>query len=99
MAGSVVVIGGTSGLGREVAAHYAAAGRDVVLTGTSADRAGAVAAEIGSGARGLALDLSQPETIAGALADVGPVDHLCSRPSRVTTTPPPTTACPAPLPS
>ena len=74
MAGSVVVIGGTSGLGREVAAHYAAAGRDVVLTGTSGDRAGAVAAEVG--ARGLALDLSQPETIAGALADVGPVDHL-----------------------
>ena len=76
MAGSVVVIGGTSGLGREVAAHYAAAGRDVVLTGTSADRAGAVAAEIGSGARGLPLDLSQPDTIAAGLAEVGPVDHL-----------------------
>jgi NAD(P)-dependent dehydrogenase (short-subunit alcohol dehydrogenase family) len=76
MAGSVVVIGGTSGLGREVAAHYAAAGRDVVLTGTNADRAAAVAAEIGSGARGLPLDLSQPETIAAGLAEVGPIDHL-----------------------
>jgi len=74
MAGSVVVIGGTSGLGREVAAHYAAAGREVVLTGTDADRAAAVAAEIG--ARALALDLSRPETIAAALTDVGPVDHL-----------------------
>jgi NAD(P)-dependent dehydrogenase (short-subunit alcohol dehydrogenase family) len=74
MAGSVVVIGGTSGLGREVAAHYAAAGRDVVLTGTDTERAAGVAAEIG--ARGLALDLSQPSTIAGALTDVGAVDHL-----------------------
>ena len=76
MAGSVVVIGGTSGLGREVAAHYAAAGRDVVLTGTDADRAAAIAAGIGPGVRGLALDLARPEEIAAALADVGAVDHL-----------------------
>ena len=64
MAGSVVVIGGTSGLGREVAAHYAAAGRDVVLTGRDADRAAAVAAEIGAGVRGSPLDLARPESIA-----------------------------------
>jgi NAD(P)-dependent dehydrogenase (short-subunit alcohol dehydrogenase family) len=76
MAGSVVVIGGTSGLGREIAAHYASAGRDVVLTGTEAGRAGAAATELGPGVRGLALDLSRPEEIAAGLAAVGPVDHL-----------------------
>lgn len=76
MAASVVVIGGTSGLGREVAAHYAAAGGEVLLTGTDPERSAAVAADLGPKVRGLALDLSRPEGIAGSLADVGPVDHL-----------------------
>jgi NAD(P)-dependent dehydrogenase (short-subunit alcohol dehydrogenase family) len=73
---SVVVVGGTSGLGREVAQHYADAGRTVILTGRDADRAAAVAAEIGGDTRGVALELAQPESIAGRLADVPPVQHL-----------------------
>jgi len=71
---SVVVIGGTSGIGREVARYYADRGQEVVLTGRDAHRADTVAKEIG--ARGLALDLSQPRGIAGALADLGRVDSL-----------------------
>jgi NAD(P)-dependent dehydrogenase (short-subunit alcohol dehydrogenase family) len=74
--GAVVVIGGTGGLGREVAAHYADAGREVVLTGRDRGRAEAVAADIGGKARGLTLELNQPHAIADALADVGPVAHL-----------------------
>jgi NAD(P)-dependent dehydrogenase (short-subunit alcohol dehydrogenase family) len=74
--GAVVVIGGTGGLGREVAAHYADAGREVVLTGRDRGRAEAVAADIGGKTRGLALELNQPHAIADALADVGPVAHL-----------------------
>lgn len=74
--GSVVVVGGTSGIGREIARAFAERGRDVVLTGRDADRAGAIAAEIGGSTRGLALDLASPELVAGALADVGPVEHL-----------------------
>ena len=74
--GSVVVIGGTAGLGREVAAHYAAAGRTVVISGRDAQRAQAIAKEIGGDTSGIAVDLSEPETIAEALADIGPVDHL-----------------------
>jgi NAD(P)-dependent dehydrogenase (short-subunit alcohol dehydrogenase family) len=38
--GAVVVIGGTSGLGREVASHYAGQGRQVVISGRDAARAG-----------------------------------------------------------
>lgn len=72
--GSVVVIGGTSGIGREVARYFAGLGEQVVLTGRDAGRAAGVGAEVG--ARGLALDLAQPETIAGALAGVERVDHL-----------------------
>lgn len=74
--GSVVVIGGSSGLGRAVAEHYAGAGREVVISCRDADRGAAIAGEIGGRTRNVTLDLSQPIGIAGALADVGAVDHL-----------------------
>jgi NAD(P)-dependent dehydrogenase (short-subunit alcohol dehydrogenase family) len=71
---AVVVIGGTSGIGRAIAEHYAGQGADVVLSGRDPDRAKAVAAEVG--ARGVALDLERPDDLAAALADVGQVRHL-----------------------
>jgi NAD(P)-dependent dehydrogenase (short-subunit alcohol dehydrogenase family) len=76
-AGGVVVIGGTSGIGKEVARHYAGLGRPVVLSGRDAARAQAVAEELGGETTsGIGVDLARPETIAGALAGVGPVAHL-----------------------
>lgn len=74
--GSVVVIGGTAGLGLEVAKHYAAKGREVVMTGRDPARAAKVASEVGPSVRGLGFDLSMPETIAPALEGVGSVDRL-----------------------
>jgi NAD(P)-dependent dehydrogenase (short-subunit alcohol dehydrogenase family) len=74
--GSVVVVGGTRGIGRELARTYADRGREVVLTGRDQAFAQQVAGEIGGNARGLGLDLEQPREIAGRLAEVGPVDHL-----------------------
>lgn len=74
--GAVVVIGGTSGMGREVARHYTARGRDVVITGRHAQRARAIAAEVGGRTVGIGLELAEPETIATALGGVGPVEHL-----------------------
>jgi NAD(P)-dependent dehydrogenase (short-subunit alcohol dehydrogenase family) len=74
--GAVVVIGGTSGIGLEIARHYAGAGREVVLTGRDDARAKAAADEIGGKVRGLGFDLAHPERIAEALADVGTVDSL-----------------------
>lgn len=74
--GAVVVIGGSSGLGRAVAQHYADAGRDVVISCRDSDRGAAIAAEVGGRTRSVTLDLAQPHGIGGALADVGPVDHL-----------------------
>ncbi|MPY54753.1 SDR family NAD(P)-dependent oxidoreductase [Streptomyces acidicola] len=71
----VVVIGGTSGIGREIARHRAGRGDEVVLTGRDTHRADTVAKEVGA-ALGLGLDLSRPRDIAGALTDVGRVDHL-----------------------
>ncbi|MFE9021243.1 SDR family oxidoreductase [Streptomyces sp. NPDC007808] len=72
---SVLVVGGTSGIGREFARFRAARGDRVVLTGRDAHRAGTVAEEVGA-AEGIALDLSRPREIAAALAGVGRVDHL-----------------------
>jgi NAD(P)-dependent dehydrogenase (short-subunit alcohol dehydrogenase family) len=79
--GSVVVVGGTAGIGLELASHFAERGRPVVLTGRDAGRAVGVAAKIrdelgAEDVRGLALDLNRPHEIAGALAGVEHVDRL-----------------------
>ncbi len=71
-----VIVGGSSGLGRAIAERLAERGDEVVITGRAAARASAVASEIGRGARGLALDLARPETIADALASIEQVDNL-----------------------
>jgi len=76
MAGCAVVVGGTSGIGRQLAKALADRGEDVVITGRDKTRAQGIAAEIGRRTRGLALDLARPEEIAGKLAEVGPVSHL-----------------------
>jgi NAD(P)-dependent dehydrogenase (short-subunit alcohol dehydrogenase family) len=72
----LLVVGGTSGIGREVARRYADQGLRVLLTGRDAGRAEQVAKEIGGETRGLALDLARPEEIAAGLGDVGRLDHL-----------------------
>jgi NAD(P)-dependent dehydrogenase (short-subunit alcohol dehydrogenase family) len=74
--GSVVVVGGTSGLGLELARHYAGRGREVVVTGREADRAATVAKDLGDRARGIGFDLARPGEIADACKDLGPVAHL-----------------------
>ncbi|MGH2860250.1 MAG: SDR family oxidoreductase [Solirubrobacteraceae bacterium] len=75
-AGTAVVVGGTQGLGRRLAERFAADGHPVVLTGRNAERAQAVAAEIGPDVQGRALDLAEPHGIAAALEGVENVDHV-----------------------
>ena len=74
--GTAVILGGTAGIGRELAARLAAEGMSVVISGRDAARAQAVAAEIGPSVTGIALDLAEPATLRDALAGVGPVDAL-----------------------
>ena len=74
--GSVVVVGGTQGLGRELAQSYADDGRDVIVTGRGQSRAETAAKEIGGNTRGIAFDLAEPHTIAERLEDVGEVEYL-----------------------
>jgi NAD(P)-dependent dehydrogenase (short-subunit alcohol dehydrogenase family) len=74
--GSVVIVGGTQGQGRELAQSYADDGRDVVVTGRDQSRAEAAANEIGGRTRGIGFDLAEPHTIADHLAEVSDVHHL-----------------------
>jgi NAD(P)-dependent dehydrogenase (short-subunit alcohol dehydrogenase family) len=73
---SVLVVGGTAGIGLEIARHYADAGHRVTLTGRDADRAAAAAKDIGGDTTGLALDLAAPKDIGPALAGIEAVDGL-----------------------
>jgi NAD(P)-dependent dehydrogenase (short-subunit alcohol dehydrogenase family) len=74
--GSVVVVGGTAGLGRAVAEHYASRGRAVVVSSRDAGRAHAAAEQIGGHTTGIALDLSKPDEIGDSLKGLGPVHDL-----------------------
>jgi len=74
--GLVLVVGGTGGIGREIAAHYRRQGHPVVITGRDRQRTEAIASELGDGVDGLGFDLAAPEGIAEALRDVGPVSRL-----------------------
>ena len=74
--GSVLVVGSTQGLGRELAQSYANEGRDVIVTGRDQARADTAASEIGGTVRGIGFDLAEPHTIAERLAGVGDVEYL-----------------------
>ena len=73
---TIVVIGGTSGIGLEIAKEVVTRGDRVVLTGRDQARADAVARSVGESATGLALDISEPESIAESLASVDQVHGL-----------------------
>ncbi|WP_175694100.1 SDR family oxidoreductase [Burkholderia ambifaria] len=72
---SVLIIGGTSGIGLSAAKQAKAAGANVTVIGFNAEGAERVSAENGfAGWR--AADVTKPETLTSALADIAHVDHL-----------------------
>ncbi len=77
---SIVLIGATQGIGREMAAEYARQGAQVVITGRTEQRAAEVAGELSKDVAGtvtgLALDLTRPGEIAEALSTIERVDRL-----------------------
>lgn len=76
MADSAIVIGGTQGIGLQVARRLSMRGERVVIAGRDRQRCAAVAGDLGAGASGLALDLSKPHDLALALADAPTVRHV-----------------------
>lgn len=73
---TIVVIGGTSGIGLEIARDVIARGDNVVISGRDLARAQEIASTLGPQATGVAVDLSEPTTIAAGLAGVGTVNGL-----------------------
>ena len=73
---TAVVLGGTSGIGKEIVKSLAAKGATVYLSGRTTETAQAAASEIGLGTIGIAVDLSEPESIADSLASVPSVNDL-----------------------
>ncbi|WP_395639828.1 SDR family NAD(P)-dependent oxidoreductase [Pseudolysinimonas sp.] len=73
---TILVAGGTSGIGLELARDIVARGDSVIITGRDEARTKEIAAGLGPNASGIALDISEPEAIAGHLAGVGRLDGL-----------------------
>lgn len=73
---TAVVLGGTSGIGKEIVKALAAKGTTVYLSGRTAESAGKAASEIGLGTIGIAVDLSEPDEIAASLSSIKSVDYL-----------------------
>jgi NAD(P)-dependent dehydrogenase (short-subunit alcohol dehydrogenase family) len=78
---TLLVIGGTSGIGLEIASRGVARGDRVVVSGRDAGRAGAVARELGGDAAGIGVDVAHPAHLGAALHSIsqhgiGEVDHL-----------------------
>jgi NAD(P)-dependent dehydrogenase (short-subunit alcohol dehydrogenase family) len=73
---TVVVIGGSSGIGLETARRARAEGADVVLTGRDPERLGRAALDVGAGGHA-AFDANDGDRLEGFLRSLpGPVDHL-----------------------
>lgn len=72
---TVVIIGGTSGIGLETARHARAAGADLVVTGRDRGRLDAVRDELGAAVA--TLDLGKPEDLQRFFGTLPrPVDHV-----------------------
>jgi NAD(P)-dependent dehydrogenase (short-subunit alcohol dehydrogenase family) len=72
----VVVIGGTSGIGRAVATRCAALGADIVVASSSAAKIDAARADLPAGAQAVAVDVRDEQQVAALFAQVGSFDHL-----------------------
>lgn len=79
---SVVVTGGSKGIGKGIARVFALAGAKVAILSRHSEQAEGAALEIGHGAFGLAGDVTSLEAMNQAMADVakrsGGIDVLCA---------------------
>jgi NAD(P)-dependent dehydrogenase (short-subunit alcohol dehydrogenase family) len=73
---ATVIIGGTAGLGRDLAALCLEKGHRVVIAGRDETRCADIAAGLHPECEHVALDLSDPRSIAGALAGIDSVRHV-----------------------
>jgi NAD(P)-dependent dehydrogenase (short-subunit alcohol dehydrogenase family) len=72
----VVVLGGSSGIGLEVAKQAASQGASVVIASSSAERVRNAVESVGGEAQGEALDVSDERAVATFFSKLGAFDHL-----------------------
>jgi NAD(P)-dependent dehydrogenase (short-subunit alcohol dehydrogenase family) len=73
---ATVIVGGTAGLGRDLAELCLERGRRVVIAGRDAERCADVAGQLHPECESFAIDLAAPETIGAALAGIDNVRHV-----------------------
>jgi NAD(P)-dependent dehydrogenase (short-subunit alcohol dehydrogenase family) len=72
---SVLVIGGSSGIGFAVARAAREAGAHVTIASSNADRVREAIVRLGGG-EGIGLDVTDEGAVAAFFADSGPIDHI-----------------------
>src|SRR5438876_11849210 len=72
----VVVRGGSSGIGLEVAKQAASQGASVVIASSSAERVQKAVESVGGKAQGQAIDVSHERAVATFFSKLGAFDHL-----------------------
>jgi NAD(P)-dependent dehydrogenase (short-subunit alcohol dehydrogenase family) len=73
---ATVIIGGTAGLGRDLAELCLERDHRVVIAGRDEERCAGIAAELHPDCESFAIDLSRPEAIGDALAGIDSVRHI-----------------------
>jgi NAD(P)-dependent dehydrogenase (short-subunit alcohol dehydrogenase family) len=73
---TIIIVGGRSGIGWAVAQAAAAEGARVVIASSDATRVSAAADELGAGARGVTVNVTDPASVNHAFDDFESVDHL-----------------------
>lgn len=78
---TVFIAGGTSGIGLAVARHAIERGAKAVIAGRSADKRNAAVSALGGGARAVAMDVNNDDSVIAAFTEAGEVDHVvCTAP-------------------
>src|SRR6202167_4140315 len=72
----VVVLGGSSGIGLEVAKQAASQGARVVIVSSNAERVEKAVGSVGGEAQGQAVDVSDERAVATFFSKLGSFDHL-----------------------
>jgi NAD(P)-dependent dehydrogenase (short-subunit alcohol dehydrogenase family) len=76
MSDTVVVIGGSSGMGLAVARRCVADGATVVIAGRSADRLAAARAELGARVDAVEVDIGEQAAVSALFEQVGALRHV-----------------------
>jgi len=73
---TVVVAGGTSGMGLTTAKLLVRKGFEVIILGRNPEKLESALSEIGENAKGKSVDATNTDTLKLTMAEIGHIDHL-----------------------